>query len=279
MKPLVAAVMLLLSLPMYASAQPSDAALTVGEVRSSTMRALSSRVLGPYVGSHVIEMERHEYLDNVGTTIPQEIDFYTQPTLAYPRINGICVTDVITVVFDWFEHSEVTPATALKFQHVAAKSRFLAFDKPSAEPGSSDSERLQAAACVGMTTARDAFSAPTAGDAQWLAAMERELSQSSKAVPRYQIKCLDFRGSACANARVTLSDLRLRDALAIDAVKCPPLRWHDQINYCYQLAFPYAGTTNPEWELTLIGGVSDGLAPQKIRSITMKHLLPQMVLN
>jgi len=224
-------------------------------------------------------MERRDYSDGSEPSIPKAVDFYTQPMMPYPRINGVCETDVITVEFDWFDHPDMTADTPLKLNHIEAKSRFIAFPMPPGEPGSPENERLQIEACANFKTARNSFAAPSAGDAQWLAAMEREYSTPRTDEPSFAFTCQDFSDSTCAKARAILEHLVLKNAQLIEGVDCPPMRSRDQVNYCYRLTFPYQGTDDPEWELTLIGGMVDGFAPQQIRRAALKHFRRPIVLH
>ncbi len=252
---------------------------TVSDARTLPVGELATRILGPMIADRVIEARRREYTESDSDSVPRDVVFYTQPALTYPRVNGICGTDVITVEYDWFEHDHATPPTKLKINHVEATSRFKAFPMPLGEPGSAENDRLQAAECAKFTTALDSFAAPSAGDAQWLAAMEREYSRDYPQVLPFNFACEDFADATCAKARRALPRLSLQAAQQVESVDCPQLKSRDQVRYCYRLTFPYKGTDNPEWQMTLVGGMTDGSAPVQIRAAKLEHIRQPFVMS
>jgi len=61
---------------------------------------LAKVLLGQEIASNVIEAVRHVY-DTSEQVLPEYVEFYTQPELTNPRLNGICRTDVITIEYNW----------------------------------------------------------------------------------------------------------------------------------------------------------------------------------
>jgi hypothetical protein len=78
----------------------------------------------------VIEAERREYPREGG--VPRDVDLFSRPRIAYPRVNGICQTDVVTVEYNWFDRDQVVDSTPLSITHVEAASRYKAFPIPAA---------------------------------------------------------------------------------------------------------------------------------------------------
>lgn len=255
---------------------PTTAVLTVKEARTLAPRILASRLIGPALGSRVIEAVRREYPARGG--IPREVDLYSQPEFAWPQINGICRTDVVTVEYDWFDHDNASETTPLNVVHVEAVSRYKAFPMPPGEPGSSINEEAQSEQCAKMTTAKDAFRAPSAGDAQWLAKLAQEYMRGpvGRAFP---FTCDDFQDLSCKQSGMALSGLSLGRATRVVAVDCHNRRPNDQINYCYQLTFPYPDSDNVEWQIAVEGGMRNGMAPVEIRSLHLHHQRKPMVMH
>lgn len=247
---------------------PAKAVLTVKEARTLPPGALANRLIGTALGSRVIEAVRREYPSEGGT--PREVDLYSKPELAWPRFNGICRTDVVTIEYNWFDHDNASAATPLKVVHVAAVSRYKAFPMPPGKPGSQENEKAQLRQCTKMTTATDAFRAPSAGDAQWLAKIARTYMRAStdESVP---LTCDDFQDRSCRRARTALRGLSLNLATSVNIVDCPKRRTSDQVNYCYRLTFPYSDEDSVEWELAVEGGVRNGMAPVEVRSLHLQH--------
>jgi hypothetical protein len=256
--------------PATATPPTPGSTITVSEARTLPTPQLARELLGERLGSRVIEAVRHEY-ESSGST-PRYVDFYTQPEQPWPRINGVCRTDVITIEYNWFDFDAVDPSTPRKIVHVEATSRYLAFPMPPGEPGSPENERAQEAACANFDTALEAFRAPSAGDAQWLAAIAEEYSRSPSRNRRFNFTCRDLADPSCAQAASALPALSLRLASDVRLTDCPPERTRDQVRYCYRLTFPYAETDAPEWVLSVVAGMRDGMAPVEIRSLTLEHV-------
>lgn len=262
--------------PATASPPNPGSTITVNEARTLPASQLARELLGERLGSRVIEAARHEY-ESSGST-PRSVDFYTQPELPWPRMNGICRTDIITIEYNWFDFDAVDSSTPMKIVHVEATSRYLAFPMPPGEPGSPGNERAQQAACANFNTALDAFRAPTPGDAQWLAAIESEYSSAPARDPRFNFTCSDFADPSCAQAARMLPALSLGLADDVQLADCPPQGSRDQVRYCYRLTFPYAGTEDPEWVLMVAAGMRDGMAPIEIRSLNLEHVQQPLVI-
>lgn len=254
--------------------------LTVNDARALPTSQLAKELLGERLASRVIEARRYEY---EGTAkIPQYVEFFTQPELPIPAINGICRTDVITVEYNWSEQESADASTPLKIARVAAKSRYLAFEEPRGEPGSEAYSRAHVAACASMKSISDSFRAPSGGDAQWLTAIRAEYLNPASTL---NFSCKDFADRSCAKAREALRGLTLNLANVAERIDCPKVKTGDQVNYCYRLTFPYASTerhpdvgdyadfeNDPEWILTVFAGMRDGMAAIKIRSLRLAHL-------
>ena len=74
--------------------------LTIGEAQTLPTHELAKVLLGQEIASNVIEAVRHVY-DTSEQVLPEYVEFYTQPELTNPRLNGICRTDVITIEYNW----------------------------------------------------------------------------------------------------------------------------------------------------------------------------------
>jgi hypothetical protein len=268
-----------------AVAGPATAAssFTVSDARSLPTAQLAKELLGERLANRVIEVRRHEYGDDRANSVPQYAEFFTQPELSNPVVNGICRTDVIVVEYDWFEHDTGGASSPLSIARVAARSRYKSFREPAGEAGSDKHTRLQTASCAGMKTATDAFRAPSGGDAQWLAAVHAQYSGPES---RFAFSCTPSGKAVCASARTLLRALALNLASDVRLIDCPAGKTADQVRYCYRLEFPYpdeqyrpdigdyADYTNSEWIVTVDAAMRDGTAPVRIRSIHMKHEAP-----
>ncbi|MDB5676478.1 MAG: hypothetical protein JWM65_3460 [Sphingomonas bacterium] len=243
------------------------AAITVREVRTLPTPQLARELLGERLGSRVIESITQD--DGDATGAPHSIVFFTHPVLSFPRLNGICSTDVITVAFNWFDLDAVNPATPLLIDHVEATSRYKAFPMPPGEPQSPENARAQAAACAAMATAIDAFRAPDPGDAQWLAAIQLEYARPS-AQRHYKFACDDFADRSCTEAARMLPRLALPLASEVKAIDCAR-EGKDQIRRCFRLIFPYADSEQVEWEMSVVSGMANGMADVEIRSLKLTH--------
>jgi hypothetical protein len=217
--------------------------------------------------------------------------------LTDPRINGICRTDVITIEYNWGDLDQasmeeptkpVLPSATLKIAHMEAIPRYKDFPLPPGEPGTAENDKAQAAQCAKMATAMDAFRAPSAGDAQWLSAIEKSYLDAKA---KFNFTCDDFADHSCVKAREALMHLPLRLASKVDLQDCPKVKTGDQVDYCYRLTFPYpesasggfGGTPyadildNPmtydrEWVLTVSAGMRTGSSPVVIRSLHLEHV-------
>lgn len=266
------------------------APFTVLDARTLSVSELARQLLGERLGSKVIESVRHEY--EAGPNAPDYVELYTQPELTNPRLNGICRTDVITIEYNWYDLdtasmnaplAPVSPSHSLTIAHVESHPRYKAFPMPAGEPGTDENDRAQAAACAAMKTALDAFRAPSAGDAQWLEAIERQYFDPKQS---FKFTCSDFADASCAHARRALTTLSLSKATEAETVDCPNEKTGDQLDMCYRLTFSYpeAGRisdrqdyreferADPEWVLTVYAGIKDGMAPVRIRSLDLKHM-------
>lgn len=263
----------LLTLFVCAFAGPAALAqtpeLTVGSVRNLPVPELARQLLGERIGSRVIEAVRHEY--DSSPSVPRAVDFFTQPVAPWPRINRICQTDVITIEYNWFDIDEPQPSSSVGIFRVEATSRYLAIPEPPGDPGEAGYQRAHEATCAAMTSARDAFRAPDAGDAQWLAAMEEQWLRAG-ATPRFNFACRAPEPSTCEGAVPVLSRLRLNQAAIVEGIECPAMQRGEQVNYCYRLIFAYSGTGHPEWDMTLVGQMDNGSAPVEIRSLNLVHV-------
>lgn len=251
--------------------------LTVGDARNLPARELAVKLIGNHLGSQVIQAVRRQY-EGSTSGVPKEVDLFTQPKSPWPLINGICFTDVITIEYDWFEHEDVSSSTPLSAFHVGASSRFKAFPMPSGDLGYDESIKFQEAECAKMQTALDAFRAPSAGDAQWLARIENEYRSSVSAPRKFELTCDDFQDASCGQAAKALSGLKLSAAREVQLIDCPARKAKDQVSYCYRLTFPYAETDDPEWIVSVVGGIADGGAPVEIRSLNVEHVKKPIVI-
>jgi len=256
----------------YIQAEP----LTFSKEKLLPATVLARKLLGERLGAKVIEAVRHER-----NGLPDYTEFYTQPEFGAPQLNGICRTDVITVEYNWPESSRAS--AALKIIHVEAIPRYKAFPVPPGEPGTSANGKAQAAACAAMKTARDAFRAPSSGDAQWLAAIETEYVGGAGP---FAFTCSDFADGSCVQAKRALTQLKLKPSTEVKGVDCPKGKSGDQLDECYRLTFPYPGHDeysdnqdrrdaedyDPEWIVTIFAGMHDGYAPVRIRSLNMEHV-------
>jgi hypothetical protein len=80
-----------------------------------------------------------------------------------------------------------------------------------------------------------------------------------------------------------VQNLQLNAAEEIRLIECPKIRTRDQVDYCYRLEFDYPAEQplpdisdystggNPEWIVTVFAGMSDGMAPVKIRTLHIEH--------
>jgi hypothetical protein len=255
--------------------------LTFTQAKTLSATELGKRLIGGRIGSKVIEAIRHER-----NGVPAYTELFTQPELTQPRLNGVCRTDVITVEYNWEDSPD---ASALLIARVEALPRYKSFTVPPGEPGTPENNRAQAAACAGMGTASDAFRAPSAGDAQWLAAIESEFASVSA---KFAFTCSDFADTSCVRARQALRQLKLGPKTEVKGVDCPKEKTGDQINLCYRLSFPYSGKDEysdridmrdsenyaPEWVVTVFAGMRDGFASVRIRSLSMEHRRPPIVM-
>ena len=244
--------------------------LTVAEARSLPTEQLATKVLGPFLGRRIIEVVRYEYNSTEGP--PEKVEFYSQPESPWPRLNRICSIDVITVEYNWMDFERVDDNAPLEVKRVSAESRYKAFDDPSGEPGTEAYQTASDAVCASIKTATDAFRAPSAGDAQWLAAIEKAYLKKPEHLARLPFSCDDFADNTCASALAQLSQLELKAATTVELTECdlPEQRW--ALSQCYRLTFPYAGSDNPEWELTVLAGIRTGSSPVEIRSIKLAHV-------
>lgn len=284
----------ILALPCKAIAAADK--FTIGDARSLPSDQLAIELLGEQLGSRVIDVKRYDY-STADESVPQYIEFYSKPELTDPRLNGICRTDVITIEYDWSDldqsSMEVTakalpPSTALKIAHMEAIPRYKSFPLPPGEPGTPENDRAQAAECAKMTTATDAFRAPSAGDAQWLAAIEKSYLDISSKI---NFTCDDFADRSCVKAREALQRLPLRLSSKVETQDCPKTKTGDQVDYCYRLTFPYQDisssgfggspyadivdnptTYDQEWVLTVWAGMRTGSSPVMIRSLRLEHV-------
>jgi hypothetical protein len=269
----------LILLPIATTAAASPEPLTVAQARTLPTHELATQILGDRLAAKVIEAVRHEGSDDA----PSYVEFYTKPTLTRPRLNGICRTDVITAEYELMDASSdtVSPSAPLDVTHVQAKGRYKAFPVPPGDYGTPENERAQAEACARMTTAVDAFHAPSAGDAQWLAAIEAQYSDPRS---RFPFSCDDFADRSCAKAQAQLPRLKLNEAKKVEATDCANERKGDQIDLCYRLSFPYPGEecsdrqdssdfecSDVEWVLTVFAGMKEGDSPVRILSLHLEH--------
>ena len=288
----------LLSLVIFAS--PSNASVvanefTIGDARSLPSDKLAIKLLGERLGARVIEVKR--YNSTSEPSVPEYVEFYSKPELTDPRLNGICRTDVITIEYDLRDHDRpameefnkaLPSSTTLKIAHMEAIPRYKAFALPPGEPGTLVNDKAQAEECAKMTTATDAFRAPSAGDAQWLSDIERIYLNNGTKI---NFSCDDFADRSCVKARDALKFLPLRLSSKVDKRDCPKTKTGNQVDYCYRLIFPYrdassdgfgnyayadivdnSTTYDQEWVLTVWAGMRTGSSPIMIRSLRLEHV-------
>ena len=257
--------------------------LTFNQAKAISTADLARKLLGDRLGSKVIEAVRHER-----NGVASYVEFYTQPELTDPRLSGVCRSDVITVEYNWMD----SPAASapVRIAHVQAVPRYKSFPVPPGEPGTADYDRAEASACAKMRTAIDSFRAPSAGDAQWLAAIESQYSNESEG---FSFTCTDFADSSCVQSRRALRRLKLGPKTEVKAVDCPEGKTGDQIDLCYRLSFPYPGKDeysdnhderdgedySTEWIVNVFAGMRNGMAPVRIRSLSMEHVRPPIVMS
>jgi len=252
---------------------------TVADARNLPTPQLALELLGERLAQRIIEAKRYEF-EGSSRSVPEFVEFFTQPELSSPVINGICRTDVITIEYDWVEPESANSSTSLKIARIAAKTEYKSFPEPPGDPGSEAYNQVQTAACATMKTASDAFRAPTGGDAQWLAAIHNEYANPAS---RFAFSCNDFADHSCRTARKVLENLPLNAAKEIRLIDCPKIRTRDQVDYCYRLEFDYPAERHlpdisdygdagePEWIVTVFAGMRDGTAPVKIRTLHIEH--------
>jgi hypothetical protein len=141
--------------------------LTVANARNLPTSKLATELLGERLAQRVIEAKRHEYEGSSGS-VPEFVEFFTQPELSSPVVNGICRTDVITIAYDWVDPESASSSTSLKIARIAAKTEYKSFPEPSG------------------------------GDAQWLTAIRNEYANPAT---RFAFSCDDFADRSCKKAR------------------------------------------------------------------------------
>lgn len=265
--------------PVVPAAAASPETLTVAQARTLPTHELARQILGDRLAARVIEAVRY----GGSNEAPSYVEFYTKPQLTMPRINGICRTDVITVEYELMddEPETVSPAAPLSITHVQAKGRYKAFTVPRGELGTPENGRAQADACERMTTTLGSFHAPSAGDAQWLVAIEAEYSDPTQ---RFRLSCDDFADRSCASVKRQLPRLKLNLAKRVESVDCTTKRKGDQLDLCYRLSFPYPGEEcsdrqdlsdfecrDLEWVMTVFAGMEKGDSPVRILSLHLEH--------
>ncbi len=250
--------------------------LTVAEARSLPTARLAAKILGPFLGQRIIEVVRYDHGETGGP--PEKVEFYSQPETPSPRLNRICSIDVITVEYDWMDFDRVNDTAPLQVKRVSAESRYKTFDDPLGEPGTEAYQTASDVACARMNTATDAFRAPSAGDAQWLAAVEKAYLQEPRHLARLPFSCGDFADNTCASALAQLRHLELKAATTVERTECdlPEQRW--ALSRCYRLTFPYADSDDPEWKLTVLAGIRTGSSPVEIRSLHLAHVEEPLVM-
>jgi hypothetical protein len=266
------------------------ALLTVGEARTLATAELAKRLLGGALASQVIEAVRQEDRFSTGT-VPGSVEFYLQPVRPDPRVNRICRADVITVEYDLtrVQVGQVRASTPLRIAHIEAVPRYKSFPMPPGSPVTRENEAAQAAACAGMKRATDAFRAPSAGDAQWLDAVEREYRGAGQS---FAFTCDDPEVPACARARRVLPELRLERAVEVRRVDCPPKRTGNMMDLCYRLSFLRGQKACPdrrdrerfecenvEWVLTVVAGIATASSPVRIVSLHLERQVELLSLS
>lgn len=252
-----------------------DTTLTVAEARSLPAEQLADKVLGPFLGQRIVEVLRFEHDGGE----PDKVEFYSQPETSWPRLNRICSIDVITVDYNLMNSAGVVDDNLpLQAKRVTAESRYKSFDDPPGRKGTEAYHAASDAACASMTTAIDAFRAPSAGDAQWLAAIEEAYLKEPQHLAHLPFTCDDFADNTCASALARLEHLELKAARTVELRDCdlPEQGWH--LSRCYRLKFPYADAEYTEWELTVWAGIRTGSSPVEIRSLDLVHVEEPFVL-
>lgn len=212
-----AASLVVMSAVLLGGTAPPTGSFTANDTSNLSNADLARALLGERLAAKVIEVDRHADDDDATSNVPTYVEFYTQPQLNTPRLNRICRVDVITVEYDFYEHDQIAPTTPLSIARIGATSRYKAFPEVPGEAGSADYDRAQAAECAKMKSAKDAFRAPTAGDAQWLAQIQTEYSDLSS---QFKFTCEDFADRTCASARRQLTSLALNKADSVKKVDC-----------------------------------------------------------
>ncbi|MFL6785369.1 MAG: hypothetical protein ACJ8E0_03775, partial [Sphingomicrobium sp.] len=162
----------------FLTASPVIAGTPFTVTQNLPPKELAAHLIGERLAAKVIEAVWHN---------DEYVEFYTQPVITRPELNGICRTDVITIDFDQDETN-----TGLSIAHIEARPRYKSLPGPEFEKYN----KAQAAACASLTTAVDAFRAPSAGDAQWLAKIQRQYSD-----PKAQFRFSCLPDTTCAEAR------------------------------------------------------------------------------
>jgi hypothetical protein len=253
-----------------------ESTLTVAEARSLPAEQLATKVLGPFLGQRIVEVLRYE--DEGGA--PEKVEFYSKPATSWPRLNRICSIDVITVEYNWMDFGDfVDDAVPLQPMRVTAESRYKSFEDPPGRKGTEAYHAASDAACASMTTAIDAFRAPSAGDAQWLAAIEEVYLKEPEHLAHLPFTCDDFADNTCSSALAQLEHLELKTATTVELGECvlPEQQWH--FSRCYRLTFPYPDAEYIEWELTVWAGIRTGSSPVEIRSLNLVHVEEPFVLH
>lgn len=257
----------ILSIPFVSAAAGQDqTSFTVRDARTLPPKTLGERLIGSRIAP-VVAAQRREY-DSGGKT-PRDVELFLAPKMPWPYIHNICSVDVIKVEYNWFDFDGAGDSDSLKVHHIEAKSRFLPSEMP---VGDEDVDYSKIAeSCSKRTDVEQAFRAPSAGDAQWLVAMQREYSRDSGKSDAFPFECSDFEDRSCRKAAGALKTLALEKSVETEKIDCEMPRSKDQVNFCYRLTFPYPHDDRPEWILKLYGGMSDGSAPVRIRRAVLEH--------
>lgn len=256
------------------AARDAAAPLTVADARNLPVPELARALLGDRLVARVIEAERTDYQPGGA---PLQVAFFTQPVVPWPRINRICRTDVITIEYDWFEPGRERAAAPIGIARISATARYLAFPDPDGEPGTPEYDRAHEAACAAMRSGREAFRAPDAGDAQWLAALETHWRRAG-VTRQTRFACSDYADASCASAVLALPRLTLARAARVEAVDCPAgtRGWFAN---CYRLTFMRPDGEHPEWVMTVTGFIRDGSAPVELGTLHLVHVEPPIVMH
>jgi hypothetical protein len=240
----------------------NSSTLTVEQARTLPIQELAVELLGPKIGPRVIEAQRREY-DATLAARPRDVTFFTKPVWSIPHLNGICSVDVIKIEYNWHDLDNVLASTELSVAHIEAHSRYKSFVISAGNFATVETDRSQSDKCNAMTIASDAFEAPSAGDAQWLAEIEREYTGMGK----LPLTCDDAADRTCGQVRASLRTLQLNRADNVQTVDCAKKRGRDQVSYCYRITFPLSHEERTEWTIVVRAGMRDGFAPVEIRSI------------